>query len=259
MPPVGSGPVIATDHLDYHGGSIEKVPKVYLVFWGWLQGDPTGQQDPDGEAKYITDFFSGVGGSGWANIQTQYSETARGAITNPTSQLGGVWYDNDPVDTVYSVHPQGHFEQVAQNAEAHFGFDPDATYFILTWHKHNDPCFLQCGWCAYHSTTIASDGHTIAWTNMPYMSDGGGSCGQNFVNGGNAGKLDGVSIVAGHEYAEAVTDPHLDAWWSSASGGENGDLCAWYRGPGGATDLSLSTGSFAVQGLWSNAINGCAN
>ena len=78
------------------------------------------------------------------------------------------------------------------------------------------------------------------------------------MNSGSAGTLDGVSIVGGHEYSEAATDPHLNAWYDS-SGAENGDKCAWISsGTGKSHDITLSTGTFAVQTTWSNAITNCA-
>ena len=46
---------------------------------------------------------------------------------------------------------------------------------------------------------------------MPYAlainSGGANVCGENAVNPGAAGKLDGFSIVLGHEIEETVTDP----------------------------------------------------
>ena len=62
---------------------------------------------------------------------------------------------------------------------------------------------------------------------------------------------DGFSIVGGHEYAETVTDPYLNAWVdnSDSGGGEIGDKCVW-------TDLALtylSSGAYATQPLWSNS------
>ncbi len=44
---------------------------------------------------------------------------------------------------------------------------------------------------------------------------------------------------------------------------ENGDKCAWISpgSPGGAADITLTTGTFAVQSLWSNNLGsggGCA-
>jgi hypothetical protein len=46
-----------------------------------------------------------------------------------------------------------------------------------------------------------------------------------------APSVDGWSIVTGHEYAEAVTDPDNflsdQDGWNDAQGNENGDKCAW--------------------------------
>jgi serine protease len=95
---------------------------------------------------------------------------------------------------------------------------------------------------------------------MPYVTDVGASCGENFVNSGSAGTLDGVTIVEGHEYNETITDQFPAGGWTVPSGtkaGEEvGDLCAWISsGQGAATDLSLTTGSFAVQSIWANDFN----
>ena len=82
---------------------------------------------------------------------------------------------------------------------------------------------------------------------------------------GNAGQLDGISIVAGHEYAETLTDQNPAGGWivnsahSAYNGEEIGDLCAWIGtgGVGGAQNVAMLTGTFAMQGLWSNADTGC--
>ncbi len=84
----------------------------------------------------------------------------------------------------------------------------------------------------------------IAYTNMPYAlainSSGANVCGENAVNSGAAGKLDGFSIVLGHEIEETVTDPgaedivgtgsaaqNLGGWYDAIDANENGDKCAW--------------------------------
>ncbi|HEV8360947.1 MAG TPA: hypothetical protein VGR28_10880 [Candidatus Thermoplasmatota archaeon] len=239
------------NNLIYHDGPIQRYPRVYLVFWAWLG------EDPSGEAPYLQNFFAGVGGSSWANIQTQYDEHStfnnRGAITNPPSQLAGVWFDDS---LKWPPIPDLFIDREAQLAAQHFGdTDTDAGYIIATPHNFND---LQFGYayCAWHSVTTY-DGAPIAYTDLPYMTDAGGACGQNFVNNGPAGLLDGVSIVAGHEFEEMVTDPQIDAWYDS-NGLENADKCAWVNnGEGAARNIVLPTGSFAVQSLWSNAISGC--
>lgn len=56
----------------------------------------------------------------------------------------------------------------------------------------------------------ASTGQGVRYAFIPYVPEQGAGCGANSVNANNAygnGYLDGYGIVAGHEYAEAVTDP----------------------------------------------------
>jgi serine protease len=106
------------------------------------------------------------------------------------------------------------------------------------------------------SATIGGLSVRLAYTNLPYIPDAGASCGANFVNK-TGGSLDGVTIVEGHEYAETVTDPYPSSGWLDANGAENGDKCAWISSgkQGAAANITLTTGSFAVQSLWSNSFN----
>ena len=48
-------------------------------------------------------------------------------------------------------------------------------------------------------------------------------------------------------------DPEPASGWVDSSGSEIGDLCAWQ----GLTTLSLPSGSYAIQPLWSNNAGGC--
>jgi hypothetical protein len=90
---------------------------------------------------------------------------------------------------------------------------------------------------------------------MPYIADAGPSCGAGFVN--SPGTADGITIVGGHEFGETETDIFPNGGWLDSSGAENGDKCAWISsGQGAATNISLTTGMFPVQSLWSNAFNG---
>jgi serine protease len=86
------------------------------------------------------------------------------------------------------------------------------------------------------------------------VTDAGASCGENFVN--SSGTLDGVTIVGGHEYAETITDEYPPGGWTDSSGNENGDKCAWISsGQGASQNITLSTGTFAVQSTWANDFN----
>ncbi|MDA8321268.1 MAG: putative Ig domain-containing protein, partial [Actinomycetota bacterium] len=115
-------------------------------------------------------------------------------------------------------------------------------------------------YCAWHTNSVNTG---VTFTNLPYLLDAN-DCGQNFVNVGNAGLYDGFSIVEGHEYAETITDPVPGTGWIDTAdqyGGEIGDKCAWggsiWGGSAPYGDVTLSTGTFAMQSLWNNAAGAC--
>ena len=90
---------------------------MYLVYWGteWAKGFTTA--DSDGKLyssktlqNYVNTFAGNVGGTPYANIQTQYCNGVlpgstscvggTGFVTNPRHQLKGVWTDPTPVPSV---------------------------------------------------------------------------------------------------------------------------------------------------------------
>ena len=289
--------------LIYHGGNggpgaigVETTPAVYLIWWGpdWSAGFQTA--DTDGKLyssttlqTYLQSFFSNVGGSPWANVQTQYCKNVlpgsttcvggSGYVTNPKHQLKGVWVDPAPVpsDIVTLGLAQNLVDDPiateALRAVGHFGYDPNATYIVLT--PPGPVATGQPVYCGYHSqtTSIAGLGNPeriqyafIPWQNTNWPGVGTTGCGMHNVNAtsdafGN-GIFDGYSIVTGHEYAEAVTDPDnffsVQDGWNDAQGSENGDKCAWLD----TQNITLGTHQFAVQPTWSNEAydatgNGC--
>lgn len=274
---------VSSNNLIYHGGLVETVPSVYLVYWGaeWQQGfsfSAGGFTYTNATVQnYVNSFFSNVGGSAWAGVQTQYCQGISigsfscsgqpGAqyVTNPTGQLKGTWVDPTAVPaeivTTGLVENQTNdpLEAEAIAAAAHFGYDVNATYFILTPPGHGATAYGSV-YCAYHSETGHVSGNGVRYAFMPYVPEQGAGCGTNSVNATNDafgnGYLDGYSIVAGHEYAEAVTDPDnqvgIQDGWNDVSGSENGDKCAWT----GLQNISLGGSNFAVQPLWSNEANG---
>jgi hypothetical protein len=232
--------------VTYGGGPVLRKPVVYVVFWGFSGRSA----DPSGERAYLTKFLKGVGGSSWMNITHQYYQIVHGKhqrIMNPHGQLAGTWVDlTDPEPSAPS---DAQIQAEARNLVAHFGFSSNASYVVATSHDHNSSGFGST-YCAYHDAT-SSAGGTISYTNLPYMTDAGANCGENFINPGHGGLLDGVSVVEGSEYAESQTDPQPPSGWTPEIGG----LCAWQKPPAG--DITLSTGAFAVQGLFSNASGSC--
>ncbi len=205
---------------------------------------------------------------------TQYCDgptVPRGATTcNPGSTphvrypgagaLAGFWFD-----TAAPSPSQASIAQLAQEAirgAAHFGNTTPganryAQYVVVSPSGTHPDGFGQANFCAWHTYTTSSYGD-IAFTNMPYVTDLGASCGENFVNGGSAGLLDGFSIVNGHEYAETLTDQNPAGGWTASSGAENGDECAWISsGQGAAANVSMGNGAYAMQSTWSNDTNEC--
>jgi hypothetical protein len=271
----GVTPNAATDsaqNLVYMGGNVFTAPKAFVIFWGpeWNTGWTSGGFTSAQAETYITSFFGGVGGSSWINSQTQYCQgVALGAqscpagsafVTNPTAQFGGSWVDTT---TVPRSPTDAQVRASAQRGAAHFGYSASALYLVFTPHRKSISGF-GTQFCAYHDNT-SFNGQPLAYANMPYAPDAGAACGVNFVNGSNSsfgnGFFDGLSIVAGHEYAEAATDafPSNTIAWLDNNGAETGDKCAWDTGPGpqsASTDVTLGSHSFAVQSLWSNAANG---
>jgi hypothetical protein len=279
-----------------YGGGISGVgvatgpPKVYLVFWGsqWgtqstnTAGNYTYGGDPKSMAPDLQAFFKGLGTGGekWSGVMTQYCQgVAVGTQTCPTSStqhvgyptggaLGGVWEDTSSAAPSQATAHELAAEAV--NAANHFGdFSPNAEYFIVSPTGTNPDGWLTGGFCAWHDYSgdnsmdgggaVSSPNGPVAFTNMPYVTDAGTSCGENFVNSGSAGTLDGVTIVGGHEYAETITDTFPAGGWTDNSGYETGDKCAWISGTGQAAsqNITLTTGTFAVQSTWANDYSAC--
>ena len=254
----------SSNDLYYHGGvggiGVETSPKIYLVLWG----SQWNGNDPSGEESLLVSFFKGAGGSPWLNSVTQYCQgVATGTYYcrssgtkagTPSGIFVAAWYDNA---AAAPSHPtQSQLAAEAVRAGQYFGNttaskNASIQYVIATSHGHNASGFGS-QYCAWHSSTSSTAGN-IAYTNLPYITDAGSSCGANF-NG--LGSKAGITIVEGHEMAETITDQFPNGGWLDSGGAENGDKCAWISsGQGASADVKLSTGTFPVQSLWSNAFN----
>jgi serine protease len=237
----------ATNNLTYHGGPIQTAPQIYVVYWGsaW-----NGSGDPKGVRTYYNNFMSIIGGSRWLNSVTQYTQSNGQHVGNlPGSYVAATQSYVDTSTNPPSRPSQSQMAAEAAKAAAHFGnYTSNAAYIVAMPHGIR-PSGFGTQYCAYHSSTSAA-GHTIAWTNLPYIPDVGASCGAGSVN--NPGTNDGVSIVGGHEQGETETDPFPNSGWLDSSGAENGDKCAWT----GLEDNPY-VGGYPTQPLWSNATSSC--
>jgi serine protease len=251
----------STDYMLYRGGPVQITPRIYVVFWGnWSTAN-----DSVNVAGQLYWFLKGVGGSAFNKTQTFYGQSCTvntyscpstaSYIQNSANQLKGYWYDSSPVPTTPT---QTDVQAEALRAASHFGdYGVNTQYFVALPKGHDDASFPTNGGrtCAYHAYTLTPSGTTtIQYTSLSYMPDAGTNCGNYTVNNSI---LDGVTIVASHEYSETETDPWVGAGdgyegWddSTRNFGEDGDKCA-----GGATynkNFTFTTGTFPIQSEWSN-------
>ena len=262
-----------------HGNGIEPSPRVYLVFWGrqWgtastVSGNLVLTNDTKHVAPLLQRMFRGLAGSSdhWSTSTTQYCDkvaigrvqcgTSGRHVTHPSvSPLAGVWLDSSA--NAPSSPGTSSYDAAVARAAKHFGntsagANASVQYVLATPHGVVPPGFGS-QYCGYHDASTGTAYGDLAYVALPYVPDAGSGCGAGFVHHNAAGAIDGVTIVAGHEYAEAVTDPFPDSGWLDTSGGENGDKCAWIASGAGATvDISFSTGTFPMQSLWSNNAHG---
>jgi hypothetical protein len=269
--------------LIYHGGTVQTVPAIFVVYWGteWERGFTA----THGASTYtsatiqnsIDSFFTNVGseslGGGTNAILSRDHRPSvfvyrpvRGAADHQPARsvercLDGpgactTRHRRDPLVGNFTTDPP---EAKAIRAAQHFGYDANATYTIFTPPNHGATGYGSV-YCAYHHETTHTSNPGVRYAFIPYVPERGTGCGGNRVNAQDDafghGYLDGYSIVAGHEYAEAVTDPgNLTGFqdgWNDATTSENGDKCAW----SGLQNVTLAGQSYAVQPLWSNEANG---
>jgi serine protease len=267
--------------------------KVYLVFYGnqWgtastnSHGDMAFSNDPDAGAPMAQELFKGIGTGGerWSGSLTQWCDgpnVAYAATSCPSNAnfvpymsggtLSGVWYDDSVAEPAAATGHQLGAEALA--AAHHFGNTTAASnryayYVILSAHGTNPDSYQSSGFCAWHDYNgdstlnggaIASNVGDFSFSNQPYTMDEGKSCGQGWLN--TPGTLDGYSMVLGHEFGENVSDQNpYGGWNTDANGYEIGDLCAWYPAGsiGAAANVTMGTGAFAMQSLWSNDDERC--
>jgi hypothetical protein len=226
----------------YGGGPVQLHPVVYLVFWGsqW-------NTDTNGIPAYLTSMFNGLGNTGdnWSTITSQYHNASGQGPAFTGAVLGGVWMDNAKAEpskpSATAVANEG------QRGAGHFGVagNGNAQIVVLSAHGTHPDGWPSSGFCAYHDYN-----GSVSYTNMPYQLDA--PAGSRCPNGALGGHLDAFSIVEGHEYAESVTDPQAGNGWVAPNGEEIGDQCE-----AGFQKVTLSSGTFAMQPLWSNAASGC--
>lgn len=259
---MGATPLYAVDNLIYHNGPVFVFPDIYITYWGsaWQNGFTTNGIPSSQYPVYLEGFLNSICNSQWLLTQTQY--TFAGCVPN---RVVGTWIDpnNPPKITPDFADIFNEVKKSILHFQGAYPGDPNAVTIIALAPGFGDTAFAAKGGsaCAWHDM-----GDYRAFIALPFQPDAPNACGQFSVNsspgdGFGHGVFDGVSIVAAHELAEALTDPtvggdkNVGGGWYGQSGtqAENGDKCAWTN-----TNNFLAGGNYyAVQPLWSNKDAGC--
>ncbi len=245
-------------------------PRVYVDFWGPKWNSASTERSVK---SLLYGMYKGLGQARdtWSLTASQYGNRSGGHAAFGTSVLAGAVVDaNKPQRSVTFADLQSEARKIAnhfrirntENAQIVIAAQSGTCFasvdgLVFAGNCGNTPSSPPLnGYCGYHAATGSASSY-LTFTNLPFELDAGQWCGEGFLGG----TFDGSAIVGGHEFAESVTDPIGNGWIddNDGSGGEIADKCAW-GGPDGtdpAGHISLSTGSFPMQSLWSNVKHGC--
>jgi hypothetical protein len=227
--------------LFHEGGQVQHAPKIYVIYWGSnFTTTTTGIED----RAMLQKFFTGLTGSAYQGIMTQYFD-ATGRISSTVSTVS---YVDEKVKAPEKVTPVMIEEEVASAVSANkWTPETSAQFFVTTAPGSTyEPVFTGCG---YHSVTPKVPGGAVySW--VPYQGDPPFSTKGCLDSGGpSKNPILATSSVVSHEYAEAATDPLVNAWQDSF-GQEIADICS-------ENSFELPSGAYA-QELYDDHLNACA-
>lgn len=257
----------------YHGGPVLTGPvPLYVIYYGGAGAFPMYSQ------AIIGAFLGGLGGTPQYNVNTTYCEANTTACSDTATSVSGslsavhVFFDPGSQGTNISSSAVPKIIQNALTAPGHLPVSSNAIYIVVTAPTIKVSGFCT-SYCAFHtkSTTIVS-GTTIHYAFAPEpdskctVCDGNfATLGENATPTGDAGADEVVDSLM-HEISETVTDPDLNAWYTS-NGAENGDLCNFTYGTisgkslnGASYNASWGGYHYLIQLIWKNGPlpQGCA-
>jgi hypothetical protein len=268
----------ATNIPDNGGPTMLNQVKVFLIFW-----QPSGvvfdSSVANGVGNYETlpeRFLGDVSGTSYLNILTQYPGSCGSNQCVLRNQAGAIGFGGSWVDTGAYPHAgtqadplqDSDIQAEVQRAatQNHWAVNGNALFFVVTGVIKNtgvkvEECtpFGNCtfggpgSFCAYHST-FSQGGNSVVYGYLSSVG-GGNGCLEGIGTPAN-GQVASDRLVAlmTHEFAEAVSDPHLDAWIDESNGAEIGDNCNQLP-----VTVALNANTYDVQQLWSNASSNCVS
>lgn len=217
-----------------HGGAVLATSKSYAVYWGPQSAFPADLESG------MASLLSGFDGSSWLGVTQPYM---RGAAVH-TSYAGTIFDSSTPPSHAPSTSALG-----AEVCKLVASPDPNALYVVFT---SNAPKVSYCAW--HDKATCNGVTFQVAYIPNQALIPGCSPYTRSNLhcNSYSDGTVTSADSVA-HEFAEAITDAHIDAWYDK-NRAEIADKCNFVY----LSCVPLSTGSWQIQSLWSNASNGCA-
>jgi hypothetical protein len=224
-------------NLLYHGGPV-MTGGAYVepIYWGARWSDSAFVSD---KISGLQAFYSGFGDTSYDATNGEYTDSSGTHVgSGVTLAVSHVDLSAAPRNGNKTSPILAEVCRTASNLVQE-GYYP---VYVDTPRGHS-------GFCAWHSAGTCPNGVTVQFAFF-FNLDGDPGCDPQDSSGQHSQGTAALANVSGHELSEALTDPHLNAWYDS-SGAENSDKCAWAFG---TPLLQFRNGSeWKIQGNWSNA------
>ena len=242
-----AGGAASTSNLTYHGGPVMVAPTNLYYIWYGSQWDTASKNVLTNLGKYI-------GGSPYYNINTTYYNGSNVHVQNSVT-LAGTTTDSGTLGTRLT---DANIASIVSSAitSGRLPADANGVYVVLTDKATTATsgfCTQYCGW--HDHTTISGKDIKYAFVGNA-ETQCASACGATSPSPNGTPGADGAASVLAHELEEAVTDPNLNAWYSSADGMENADKCAWTWGTtslasnGAKYNQTFGTMKYLIQQNW---------
>ncbi|HEY7962311.1 MAG TPA: hypothetical protein VID29_10340, partial [Solirubrobacteraceae bacterium] len=233
----GEGPLL------YHesGNGVQHTPKVYAIFWG---ANFTKTTEGIEAHTMLSKLYEGLSNTAYQGIMTQYFDST-GRISSSVTFTS---YMDKTVAAPANLTRLKVEEEVSSAISANKWTSESNAQFVVATAPGSTYASNFPGGCAYHEYTASG----VIYALVPYQGDEqfrSNGC----IETGNPSKdpIRKTSKSASHEYAETVTDPKINAWYS-AFGQEIADICQK------EADVELPDGAWA-QNQYDDHQNKCSH
>ncbi|MGZ5199534.1 MAG: hypothetical protein ACXWC4_07155 [Telluria sp.] len=235
-------------NLSYHGGPVMTAAtnNVYYIWYG-TNWDASSQ-------SLLTNLAQHIGGSPYFNINTTYYNGSNVHVKNSVALAG-----TTSVGYTYGTNlSDANIQSIVSDAitSGKLPKDTNGVYMVLTDKTVGESsgfCTQYCGWHTHASIGGSDIKYAFVGNAQTQCAS---ACGATSPSVNGLPGADGMASVISHELEEAVTDPDLNAWYSSYDGSENADKCAWNWGTtstasnGGKYNQTFGTTKYLIQQNW---------